>query len=282
MTPIETFQGDFFKSIWDHTLKMVKYSTLIGVSYFAIIMTLVIGIFTRILNLDIEQYLVLAQNPNENLQQMEEFSLKLSEEMIANWPVLLVIFLLIILFQAYIYTILVRTSRDVVEGEKPRFLDIFSNADFRSVLSMFLASVILILIYAILSIVAMLLSSIHALFTVAMFLFIILFLSRFVAFVPGIVIAKLGVIESFRYSLERITWNRAAKMILISIALGIVLVIVLMATSMITMFLGSFGSGINLLLNVALQIFSLAGLSAFFTGLHYRYMKEEISTTQNE
>jgi hypothetical protein len=118
-------------------------------------------------------------------------------------------------------------------------------------------------------------ASIHALLAVAMFLFIILVIIRFFAFLPGIVLAKLGVIDSLRYSLERMTWNRAAKMILISIALGIAFFVIVMMINTITMILGSIGASVSMILNIAIQVFMLAGVSSLFTGIHYRYLSDD-------
>ncbi|MBT8327123.1 MAG: hypothetical protein KJP21_05335 [Bacteroidia bacterium] len=275
MTPSESFKGDFFKSIWEHTLKMLRYSLPIGIAYFAVTMAFILGIITRILDVDLELYLAIAQNPLENQAELEAFSQNLAEQFLANWPILLIIFLVMFLFQAYIYAILVKTSQDVLHGKNPTLKDMFSNTDLRTVLNIFLASISIVLIYSSLAFFAMMLSSIHALLSVAMFLFIILFLMRFIAFLPGIVLGKLGVIDSLRYSLMRVTWNRAAKLILISFALGVAFLIALMVISTITMFLGSVGNGINFLLNIAIQIFMLAGISALYTGLHYRYIYED-------
>ena len=276
------FKGDLFSAIFEHLKVIFKPALLIGLVAYAISTLTTYGLLSKIgINLNELQNMSRSggSDPEAMLDYFEGLQDTLLNGLQQYWPLLVVGYLFIFLFQIYVNVLMLKTSDDIALGGDGHLPNMFSKVSigmlFKVLLSYF---VFLFIVLAIIGI-AILPIAIHRMMGLLLILtipFAGVLLTRLAFYFPALVIGDMGIMESIKWSFKHITWIRALKIIGIGLVVVIVLAMIGGIAGAIASAMGTIGTGLSQVINAVSSVISLAGGAALYTGLWYKFTHTEM------
>jgi hypothetical protein len=283
---IKEFKEDLFDAVWRHSKKLFLpsvFMTIVSLILFLIvILPAVLVLFPK--GFMFQMASTFGPNNMGDPQEIAQDLIGLLQGMVGIMVVFyLIILISMILIGSWVIRVSYTISKRNLEGESNWFSVIPKSFD--SVLkksmqaSTMIMGIYLAVVLVVYSICGLLLSAgiSFGLVFFMYFLFIIIAyaaLSRFVLVLPGIVIGKLGLRDSVRFSLSNMTLGRGFKLVgvifLATLAAVIIFVIVILLANLIWG-PGTLNSLLTLLLMLFMNSFFFAFAIAGSAGLFYRY-----------
>jgi hypothetical protein len=273
----QMFKGDLIGAIWNHGIRMIKPTIIIGIVTF--IITSLIGLvgFSSIFGWDMEFLRQLySGNPLANQELMRERMEGLLQDPVKFGLGMFGIVALIGIIQTVIYTILLKMSGNMVEQGDDSLGTAWSKVKGAYILNIILSSLVILVIYLAIIAIAVGLGKLISPAILILFIpFIFLMMLRFTAVVPAIVLGDKSVSDALKFSWYSITFKRAFLIFVGFIVVGILSLIFSLILTFIAGLLGQAGIFLNLLVNLALNVFFLALGVSFLSALYYRYTQYE-------
>lgn len=272
-----TFKQDAIRAIWDHGVRMIKPTIVIGIVMSLVSMILIALGFVSMFGWDMELIgQMMSGNPFARQEMLTERMNDISANPFMIFRSFALVFIILFIFQALVYTLLLKMSGNIVEGNGGNLSLAWSQVKFSHILSILGSFLILLVIYALLGLASGLLAAAISPATLILTLpLLLLVIVRFTAVVPAIALGDMDMMDAYSFSWKVLTLKRAAFIILGFIVFGIISVIVSLLISSLAGLLGSIGIALNLIFNLILNIFFLALGVSFLTGLYYRYAQIE-------
>lgn len=272
-----TFKQDAIRAIWDHGVRMIKPTIVIGIVMSLVSMILIALGFVSMFGWDMELIgQMMSGNPFARQEMLTERMNDISANPFMIFRSFALVFIILFIFQALVYTLLLKMSGNIVEGNGGNLSLAWSQVKFSHILSILGSFLILLVIYAFLGLASGLLAAAISPATLILTLpLLLLVIVRFTAVVPAIALGDMDMMDAYSFSWKVLTLKRAAFIILGFIVFGIISVIVSLLISSLAGLLGSIGIALNLIFNLILNIFFLALGVSFLTGLYYRYAQIE-------
>ncbi|PCJ66728.1 MAG: hypothetical protein COA58_04515 [Bacteroidetes bacterium] len=273
----QMFKGDAVKAVWSHGINMIKPTIVVSIVMFIISMLIMLLLFSTMLGWDFEFLSqLMSGNPIDNQALIKEKMGNLTQNPIKMVLGFTAFFILIIGLQSTVYALVLKMSGNIVEGNGSTLGLAWSQVKGKHIVNIILSVMAVGLIYFVSAAIMAILASLISFFLLIILIpLLILFLLRFSAIVPAIVLGEMSLSEAFSYSWNVITFRRAAYILLGLFVVGIISIIASLVVSLLAGLLGTLGMVVSLLFNLFTNILSLALGTSFMTALYYRYTLHE-------
>jgi len=270
---LHSFKGDLMQSIWQHGKRMFKPTILIGIVMFLITGALSFFLFSSMFGGDFGFFAeLMSGNPLENQRILEERMQDYASDPFSMMRTMSWFFIGILLIQSFVYTLMLKMSGNIAAGEGSSLGMAFSKVKFKHLLLIILYFLVIGVIYFVLAmIMGLILAATHPALAIVLIPLLILVMVRFTNVVPAIVLGDKSFGDAMSFSWTTITFKRAAYIVLGVIVLAIVSVLALLLVGYLFGLLGTVGVGLMIVMQIGLQIFSLALGVSFLTAIYYRY-----------
>lgn len=269
---VQTFKGDLIKAIWDHGLRMIKPTLVLSIILFVASAALMFFTFSSMFGWDLAFLSELSSNPLENQRLLEERMGNYVNDPFAFFRSFALIFIVIMVLQALIYSLYLKMSGNVAYGESDSISAAWNKLKAKHVGNILLYIVVMLVIYLVLAmIMGLILAATHPALAFILIPLLLLVMVRFVNVVPALVLGDKTIGQAFSFSWETITFKRALLIVVGIIVSYILLIILFLVLGFLAGLLGTVGAILSVILYLALNVFLVALGISFLTAIYYRY-----------
>ncbi len=279
MNVIELFKNDLWNGIGKHAKNLFKPMTIVaGIAFLAstgfmfLVLSKIIGTdavqqFTDPTSMfDMESSMERSQAIADAMQSFGMTSL---------FALFLVGMIVGLIIMSWLMNFLLVLSQSVIDNNEMGLAQSFKQSFNKNVFKLVGLHLIIFIAYILLVVVVSLLGAASFILAFLGICAVMVFLLRFSAGFGAIVHGDMGVTESISFSFTNITFVRALKMFLVIFVFSIVYVLVLLLFSSIFKFMGSVGSVLMMVFQVALSIITYSFMTAGLSAAFYRYVEVE-------